>query len=200
VKARVFQRFVCVAALATWTTNAPNAYAAPDAMSVGKSVPAATKQLWTAGWDNFDEPLNYASSNITWQASSGKLSMTFVLNSATPSKLYQMHVNFFCTQGDVPKKTFGRFPIDAPCADLTRQGVTAEILAVELGTVLTDAKGTGSFQVVVDHVKSGTYAVEFGARDGAGCYVLGGAGNGNNCLLDFQSPGPFGTTTTIVVP
>ena len=27
---------------------------------------AGTKQKWTAGWDNFDAPLNYSKSSVSW--------------------------------------------------------------------------------------------------------------------------------------
>jgi hypothetical protein len=30
--------------------------------------------------------------------------------------------------------------------------------------------------------------------------ATGGAGNGSDCAVDFQSPGPFGAVTTITVP
>jgi hypothetical protein len=68
------------------------------------------------------------------------------------------------------------------------------------GNVTTDIHGNGYFMVVIGPVAAGTYDVEFQARDGAGCNLIGGAGNGPNCADDFQSPGPFGTTTTITVP
>ena len=66
--------------------------------------------------------------------------------------------------------------------------------------MLTDNHRNGSFTVVIGPVASGTYGLEFFARDGAGCNVNGGAGNGSDCAVDFQSPGPFGTETTITVP
>jgi hypothetical protein len=65
--------------------------------------------------------------------------------------------------------------------------------------VLTDIHGNGSFAVVIGPVPSGTYELEFFARDGAGCNVNGGGGLAT-CPVDFQSPGPFGTATTITVP
>ena len=71
----------------------------------------------------------------------------------------------------------------------------------EVGVVFTDIHGKGSFKVVIGPVASGTYELEFFARNGAGCDVAGGGGNDvNHCEADFQSPGPFGTATTIVVP
>jgi len=65
---------------------------------------------------------------------------------------------------------------------------------------MTDAHGKGSYRAVVDPIASGTYQFEFTARDGAGCDLIGDAGNGTDCFIDFQSPGPFGTETTITVP
>ena len=54
----------------------------------------ATVQKWTAGWDNFGEPLNYTRSKISWSvnATTHKLSVTFSLVGATPSKLYQVGI------------------------------------------------------------------------------------------------------------
>ena len=87
------------------------------------------------------------------------------------------------------------------CPAITRQGVTETIKAVEFGVVTTDIHGNGSFTVVVGPVASGTYNLEFDARDGAGCNLIGGAGDGSDCNIDFQSPGPtFGTATTITIP
>jgi hypothetical protein len=161
----------------------------------------ATVQKWTAGWDNFVEPLNYTRSKISWSvnATTHRLSVTFTLVGATPSKLYQVGIVPFCSTFPA---TFGQFPVDdgGTCQSLTRQGVTATAATVELGVVTTDIHGNGSFTVVIGPVASGTYHVEFQARDGAGCNLIGGAGNGSDCADDFQSPGPFGTTTTITVP
>lgn len=166
-------------------------------------VPAAitTTQSWSLGWDNFGEPLNLAKSNVKWSvSSSSKLTVTFSLVGAKPSKEYQVSINFFCSTFPA---TFGQFPTDGgggKCQALTRQGVTKDSAEVELGVVLTDIHGNGSFTVVIGPVASGTYELEFFARDGAGCNVNGGAGNGSDCAVDFQSPGPFGTETTITVP
>ena len=40
----------------------------------------ATAQKWTAGWDNFGEPLNYTRSKISWSvnATTHKLSVTLL--------------------------------------------------------------------------------------------------------------------------
>src|SRR3984893_10301170 len=85
---------------------------------------AATMQKWTAGWDNFVEPLNYTKSKITWSVNPTMhtLSVTFKLVGATPSKLYQVGIVPFCTTFPA---TFGQFPVDDGGTDqsLTRQGV-----------------------------------------------------------------------------
>ena len=86
----------------------------------------ATTQKWTAGWDFFGEPLNYTKSKISWSvnATMHKLSVTFTLVGATPSKLYQVGIVPFCSTFPA---TFGQFPVDdgGTCQSLTRQGVTA---------------------------------------------------------------------------
>jgi len=73
-------------------------------------------------------------------------------------------------------------------------------MVIQFLLVTTDIRGNGTLTVVIGPVPAGTYEVEFFARDGAGCGVNGGAGNGSDCVVDFQSPGPFGTATTITVP
>jgi len=166
-------------------------------------APTATTQHWTAGWDSFSEPLNFTSSNVTWSVNSTtrKLTVTFKLVSATASKLYQVGVHIFCTTFPA---TFGQFPVaggPGACSAITRQGVTETVKAVEFGVVTTDIHGNGSFTVIVGPIASGTYNLEFDARDGAGCNLIGGAGDGSDCNVDFQSPGPtFGTATTITIP
>jgi hypothetical protein len=172
-------------------------------LSVSAASAATTTQKWTLGWDNFSEPLDLTHSKITWSVSATrKLTVTFTLKGATPSKLYQVSINFFCSTFPA---TFGQFPTernaDGSCIQLTRQGVTATAAEVEVGVVTTDLHGNGVFKVVIGPVPSGTYEVEFFARNGAGCDLTGGGGNdANHCEADFQSPGPFGTATTITVP
>jgi hypothetical protein len=164
---------------------------------------AATTQKWTAGWDNFSEPLNYEKSKVTWSvnATTKKLSVTYTVVGATPSKLYQVSIHFFCTTFP---PTFGQFPTETnngACVTITREGVTASVAAVEVGVVTTDINGNGTFNVVVGPVASGTYSIEFIARNGAGCGLVGGGScDTDHAEADFQSPGPFGTTTTVTIP
>jgi hypothetical protein len=166
------------------------------------SSAATTTQNFVAGWDNFGELLNFAKSNVKWSvsATTRKLIVTYTLVGARPTKLYQVSINFFCST--FPAK-FGQFPTDdggGICQTLTRQGVTRDSAEIEVGVVTTDLHGNGSLTVVIGPAPAGTYELEFFARDGAGCNVNGGAGNGSDCAVDFQSPGPFGTATTITVP
>ena len=173
-------------------------------LSASTAFATVTTQKWTAGWDNFSEPLNYNKSKITWSvnATTRKLSVTFTLKGATPSKLYQMSIHFFCTTFP---PTFGQFPTETnsgACETITRQGVTASVAAVELGVVTTDIHGNGVFNVVVGPIASGTYTLEFIARNGAGCGLIGGGPcDIGHAEADFQSPGPtFGGATTITIP
>jgi hypothetical protein len=68
-------------------------------LSASTVFATVTTQKWTAGWDNFSEPLNYNKSKIIWSVNptTKKLSVTFKLVGATPSKLYQVTIHFFCT-------------------------------------------------------------------------------------------------------
>lgn len=162
----------------------------------------ATTQKWSAGWDNFGEPLNYKTSKVTWSVNSAKktLSVTFKLAAASPNKLYQVGINFFCTTFPA---TFGNYPVNGgggACNTITRQGVTEGVTSVEIGAVTTDEHGNGSFAVVIGPIAAGSYVLEFQTRDSVGCNLIGGDGN-SDCADDFQSPGPtFGDTTTITIP
>lgn len=169
----------------------------------GGSAWAGTTQKWTAGWDIFSEPLNYKKSKITWSVNptTSKLSVTFSLVGATPSKLYEVGLSFVCTTFPA---TFGQFPVvgAGTCQPATRQGVTKDLAGVDLGVVTTDLHGNGSFSVVVGPIAAGTYVLEFFVNNGAGCNLTGGGGTVyETCAVDFQSPGPtFGDTTTITIP
>ena len=172
-------------------------------LCAGSTRQSATKQTFTAGWDDFSEPLNYSKSNVMWSVSSSrKLTLTFKLVGATPLKLYQVSLNFFCTTFP---STFGQFPTeensDGTCISLSRQNVTATVAEVEVGVVTTDLRGNGSYKIVIGPVPSGTYSLEFFVRNGAGCdFINGGPCDANHAAADFQSPGPYGTGITIVVP
>src|SRR2546430_13014034 len=157
---------------------------------------SATTEKWTAGWDNFSEPLNFTSSNITWSvsATTRKLTVTFNLVGATHNKLYQVGVHIFCSTFP---KTFGQFPSGpgGACTSITRQGVTRSVTAVEFGVVTTDIHGNGRFTVVVGPIASGTYDLEFDARNGAGCGLTGGGGETTSVSGGgFQSPAPKSAT------
>ncbi len=169
-------------------------------LSASAAFATATMQKWTAGWDNFNEPLNYKKSWVSWSVNPAKstLSVTFKLVGATPEKLYQVSATIFCTTFP---PTFGQFPSQATggvCPELTRQGVTKTYTEVPLGVVMTDVYGNGSFAVVIGPIAAGTYELEFGAIDGCGCGLIGGGGY---CNKDFQSPGQiWGDATTITIP
>jgi hypothetical protein len=170
-------------------------------LSAGTALAASTTQKWTAGWDNFGEPLNYSKSKVTWSVNTKtrKLTVKSTLVGARPDKYYQLELGFFC---ETIASTFGQFPTDfnsnGNCLPTSKQDVNLNTAGAELGAVLTDIHGNGSFSVVVGPIASGTYTLEFTMRDGAGCMVGGGGGA---CNIDFQSPGPtFGDTITITIP
>ncbi len=171
-------------------------------LSASPVLATTTKQLWSPGWDNFSEPLNYNSSTVQWSvnAISRKLTVTYNLVRATPNKLYQVGAHIYCTKFPA---TFGQFPTHGAgsgnCFTMTRQGVTQSVVAVEAGVVTTDIHGNGSFTVIIGPIVSGTYELEFTVRNGAGCNLSGGGGNGG-CGVNFQSPGPFGAKTPVTVP
>ncbi|MFY9561835.1 MAG: hypothetical protein WAQ52_16495 [Terriglobales bacterium] len=49
-------------------------------LAAGTASAAMTTQKWTAGWDNFSEPLDFNHSNIKWSVSATrKLTVTFNL-------------------------------------------------------------------------------------------------------------------------
>jgi hypothetical protein len=187
--------------LAVLILNAGAALPLQAQTETGEQPLTATTQKWTAGFDNFSEPLNYTKSKVKWSVNSTthKLSVSATLVSATPNKLYQVALMFYCTTFP---NTFGQFPVQTTnggqCESITRQGVTASRAEVEVCVVLTDMNGNGSCSVLVGPDAAGTYNLEFLARDGSGCHINGGSGA---CNVDFQSPGPtFGDATTITIP
>jgi hypothetical protein len=173
------------------------AVAQTDAYPLAPAV--ATTQPFTTGWDKFSEPLNLAKSSVKWTPGNHKLTLTYKLVSATPSKLYQVALNFFC---DTFPATFGQFPVDGgggTCFTLNRQNVTKMAAEVEVGVITTDLHGNGSITVAITGITPGTYQAEFYVRDGAGCNLIGGGGT-SGCNVDFQSPGPWGTATAVMIP
>lgn len=156
-------------------------------------------QKWSAGWDGFNERLNYKKSGVTWNHPVGKpqLSITYNLRGATPNRQYQVGIHVFnrCDQ------TFGRFPVLGRCNFIKRQGVTRQVEAVELGAVTTDAAGNGSFSVLVTDMEAGTYELKFHVRGNVGCLFGGSGHRTNRCDVVFQSPGPFGSAIeTMTLP
>ncbi len=168
-------------------------------LSVGHAE--AVEQPWRAGWDLFSEQLDYTRSNVTWSHPEGasRLSVTYILRGALPNHQYQVGIHFLnhCLAGN----TFGPFPSLLGCGPLTREGFTSPFTAnIELGVVTTDAQGNGSFSVVISHIHAGTYDLEFDVRVGVGCLLSSNCDGFFACSVVFQSPGPFGTTTTITFP
>src|SRR5712692_9271673 len=118
-------------------------------ITAGTASATATIQKWTAGWDNFSEPLNYTTSKISWSVNTTtrRLSVTFTLKGATASKLYQMSIHFFCSTFPA---NFGHSPTETSsgaCLSITRHGVPASVAAVQLGVVTTDTHRIGTFNV-----------------------------------------------------
>ena len=175
------------------------ALAALLVLSAGVLSAGTVKQAWTAGWTNLHEPLNYSKSNVEWLVAGSNLTVTYNLVGATPTKMYQVALQFFCTTFP---STFGQFPVtensNGGCISDTAQGVTKTVAAAEVAGVLTDEHGNGSARIVIGPVAFGVYELEFIVRDGVGCD--GVSGGSHTCNVDFQSPGPtFGDTTTITV-
>jgi hypothetical protein len=165
-------------------------------LSASSALAGTTTQKWTAGWDNFSEPLNYQKSSVKWSVNptSHTLTVAYTLVGATPSKFYQTGLVFFCSTFPA---TFGQFPTGTnggKCTSYTKQGVTKSAAGITDGAIVTDIHGNGKFSVVIGPIASGTYTIEFLAVDGVdGC--------GGNQGSDFQSPGPiFGDATTITIP
>lgn len=172
-------------------------------LSANAAFAGTTTQKWTAGYTDFNEPLNYKNSNVKWSVNptTNKLTVTYTLVGAKPSKLYQVGLDIFCTTFAT---TFGQFPVDevvdGNCTQFTEQGVTETEVYVANGVVTTDIHGNGAFTVVVGPVTSRSYSLEFVALDGAGCDLTGGGGRAT-CVPTFQSPGPkYGDATTITIP
>lgn len=156
------------------------------------------------GWDQFNAPLDYDDSAITWSLDplARTLRVDLGLVRSTPSALHQFSIHFFCRTFPA---TFGQFPVvgrdGTACRSDTKQGVTRSVAAIELGAVTTDLYGNGNFGVEVGPIAPGTYNIEFVVRKGAGCNLVGGDPGPDNCGAIHQAPGAvYGKTWTLVVP
>jgi hypothetical protein len=148
-----------------------------------------------AGWDNFDEPLDYQKSYVYWHIGGRYLYIKYFLAGAVRSKQYQVGVHIACNTIQ-DSGNFGSFPTSG-CSEDTRQGVTRIVHAAELGAVTTDAFGRGCFFIKVGPIEPGNYSIHFHARDSVGHNLENGFDHPGAASVDFQSPGPFGTMTTI---
>lgn len=155
----------------------------------------ARTQAWVAGYALFAEPLDYANSGIEWRVDQTNKLMTIVytLKGAVPNKLYQVGVLLRKPNCHL---TFGNYPTGG-CTRRVYQGVIRWARNAEFGVVTTDMFGNGTFRVTVGPIASGRYAVKFFARDGAGQKLIGG--RTDTVYECFQSPGPFGTFTTVLI-
>jgi hypothetical protein len=174
------------------------ALAAGLALIAGRAV--ASELPWATGWDIFTEPLKKSTSFVHWSLSPQNpfLTVTYRLNGATPTKLYQVGIHLENCRKTIAR--FGQFPATAACQAITRQGVTRTVEAFEFGVVLTDVFGDGSFAVTVGPIAAGTYTLQFNVRNGAGCNVTGGGSGAAVCDVDFQAPNHFGSTITLKIP
>lgn len=155
------------------------------------------------GWDFTSEPLDLRRSSASWELvdCAGKtkcsLKVDVSLVGAQPNKLYQIgfHLLKLCKS---PPPAFGAFTLNptSGCEVITRDGATDGVMAAELGVVTTDSAGRGSLSVIVRRPAKRDYKVIFTVRNGAGCNVSGGGGNGA-CGIAFRSPETFNDSYTI---
>jgi hypothetical protein len=164
--------------------------------STSTSTSALTTSLqWQAGWEIPHEPLDYSNSKVTYKASTGNLSITFVLVGAKPNWWYQVGIHLLWSNCTQAVSQFGQF------ADLlgpVNVGCKSSQQAVEMGVVTTDSLGDGSFHVNVGSIVPGTYHIVFDARRGTGCNI-DVDDPGRNCPIVFQAPS-FQAPATIVIP
>ena len=182
-------------ALAHLTLNSGSVYqivAAPNAPFPSIFTPPLNSftQPWTAGWDDLSQPLDYVNSFVSYTqpaSPSNSLSITYHLVGAVPNTVHQVgvHVGF----GHPCPTALGQFPALTACGTITRQNQTTTLVAVELGTLTTDANGNADLTIPVNGIVSGTYELEFDVRTG----ICPGA-----CGVIYQSPGPFALGTTII--
>ncbi|MCL4187382.1 MAG: hypothetical protein KJZ85_07215 [Rhodobacteraceae bacterium] len=154
---------------------------------------------WVAGWDRFDEPHDAEGKHgVGWVAGDGTLEVQAHIAGAVPRKAYQFGIHLFAC----PRLAYFGNHILRPCREVTREGYFARVRTSELGVVLTDSGGNGSFQVTVIGLQRGTYLLAFHVRDGAGCHVGAGAVAGagaDPCAIVFRYPGRFGVTVPVAV-
>lgn len=159
--------------------------------------PTDVQQYWSPGWSELTEPLNFSRSKVLWHVSNHALSIKYVLKGATPSAQYQVGMHVSCNS--LGSTTFfGTFPTSSCNLDDV-QGTTALHYAVELGAVTTDRYGNGCFAVWVSPIASGAYSVKFHTRISVGHNLANGFDHPGAAAVPFQSPGPFGARTSIVI-
>jgi len=162
------------------------------------STALPTSLSWQAGSDIFSEPLNYTSSEVTYNVSTGSLPITYVLGGATPHWWYQVGIHLVWSDCTQVVSQFGQFTAGCPnyhCS-LGPGGTATE--GVELGVLATDGSGDGSFHVDIRNIVPGTYHGVFEVRQGIGC-CIDVDNPGRNCQIVFQAPN-FGAPATIVIP
>lgn len=154
---------------------------------------------WGSGWAGVNETLNYTESYVSYDyfSASKYLRVTYSFIGAKPKKLYQVGVHIYC---NTPIAAFGQFSTNTKsCVSHTIDGVTKSVDSVELGMVLTDAGGNGSFEVNVGPLKAGTYNVQFSVRTDAGCYMSGYPASSPKCAVIFSAPAGFGKMLSLNV-
>jgi len=145
---------------------------------------ADTMLSWTAGWDEFNQPLNYQNSYLSFSApNSTRWNVTYHLVGAAPLSTHDVGIHeFLDLNASCTGLSFGQFSPETGCAIVTRQGHTAKVVDFGFGMLTTDASGNGELMVEVNGVDPGSYNLEFDVRSGATCPPA--------CDVIYQSPGP----------
>jgi hypothetical protein len=160
-------------------------------------APGATQVRWSPGWDEFNHPLNFATSKVIFihPDSSSNLIINYNLHAAAPNTVYGVGIHLFWSSTAQCVNNFGQFA-RYNCDIATRQGNTRAFEPFELGTITTDSLGDGSLGVTVSGISPGTYEMEFHVRTMCAGFPF--------CNVIFQSPGPTygapGSTVFVRIP
>lgn len=181
---------------------------------------ASTGLNWTAGWDLFGTTFrDFPASRIVYSLLSNRtvVEIQFVLNGTNlPNTSHSVGLTLFWPSTASCISSFGTITggtgstgssanlgqlIADPgsCTAQTRQGITRIGSGFEVGILSLDANGSGSLNVTISNVPSGTFQIEFFFRQGIPNFTSGCGGVPDPCAVLLQSPGPtFGAPGSTV--
>ncbi len=149
---------------------------------------------WRPGWDDFNQPLDYTGSFVTFEQgpAADNLHIVYSLLQSVPNTAHLVGIDLYWGPVGVPSTSqcltnFGQFPA-SNCAYTCRQNVCRTYNSFELGTITLDANGNGKLALTVDGLAPGSYEAQFYVRE---------PGNDFSEVI-YQAPAPYGVGTVFI--